>query len=69
MSTASGVDPYLKAVLPTRILKRRGQSLHRRAPRSSPLRHGGWVPHDMQADPETEGAKPLHTKQVTTTRL
>jgi hypothetical protein len=32
MATARGIDPFLKAALPTRILKRREQSLHRRAP-------------------------------------
>jgi hypothetical protein len=36
MATARGIDPFLKAALPTRILKRHGQSLHRRALGSSP---------------------------------
>jgi hypothetical protein len=36
MSTAWGIDPFLKAALPTRIPKRHGQSLHRRAPGFSP---------------------------------
>jgi hypothetical protein len=36
MSTARGIDPFLKAALPTRIPKRHGQSLHRRAPEFSP---------------------------------
>jgi hypothetical protein len=36
MATARGIDPFLKAALPTRILKRHGQSLHRRAPGFSP---------------------------------
>jgi hypothetical protein len=40
MSTARGIDPFLKAALPTRILKRHGQSLHRRAPGSSPYDTG-----------------------------
>jgi hypothetical protein len=31
-----GIDPFLKAALPTRILKCHGQSLHRRAPGFSP---------------------------------
>jgi hypothetical protein len=35
-----GIDPFLKAALPTRILKRHGQSLHRRAPVSSPYDTG-----------------------------
>jgi hypothetical protein len=40
MATARGIDPFLKAALPTRILKRHGQSLHRRAPGSSPYDTG-----------------------------
>jgi hypothetical protein len=40
MATARGIDPFLKAALPTRILKRHGQSLHRRAPGSSPYHTG-----------------------------
>jgi hypothetical protein len=40
MDTARGIDPFLKAALPTRILKRHGQSLHRRAPGSSPYDTG-----------------------------
>jgi hypothetical protein len=35
MATAWGIDPFLKAALPTRILKRHGQSLHQCAPGSS----------------------------------
>jgi hypothetical protein len=34
-----------------------------------PLRHGGWVPHVMQADPRTEEAKPPRVERVTTQRL
>jgi hypothetical protein len=40
MATARGIDPFLKAALPTRVLKRRGRSLHRRAPGSSPYDTG-----------------------------
>jgi hypothetical protein len=40
MATARGIDPFLKAALPTRVLKRHGQSLHRRAPGSSPYDTG-----------------------------
>jgi hypothetical protein len=36
MATTPGIDPFLKAALPTRVLRRHGQSLHRRAPGSSP---------------------------------
>jgi hypothetical protein len=34
-----------------------------------PLRHGGWVPHVMQADPRTEEAKPPRVERVTAQRL
>jgi hypothetical protein len=40
MATARGIDPFLKAALPTRVLKRRGRSLHQRAPGSSPYDTG-----------------------------
>jgi hypothetical protein len=40
MATACGIDPFLKAALPTRVLKRRGRSLHRRALGSSPYDTG-----------------------------
>jgi hypothetical protein len=40
MATAPGIDPFLKAALPTRVLRRRGLSLHRRAPGSSPYDTG-----------------------------
>jgi hypothetical protein len=40
MATARGIDPFLKAALPTRVLRRRGLSLHRRAPESSPYDTG-----------------------------
>jgi hypothetical protein len=40
MATARGINPFLKTALPTRVLKRRGQSLHRRAPGSSPYDTG-----------------------------
>jgi hypothetical protein len=35
-----GIHPFLKAALPTRILKRRGQSLHQHAPGFSPSNAG-----------------------------
>jgi hypothetical protein len=40
MATARRIDPFLKAALPNRILKHHGQSLHRRAPESSPYDTG-----------------------------
>jgi hypothetical protein len=61
--------PPLKAAPPTRIPKSHGRSLHRRAPRFLPLRHGGWVPHVMRADPKHEEGKPPHVKHITVPRL
>jgi dienelactone hydrolase len=40
MATARGINPFLKAALPTRVLKRRGQSLHQRTPGPSPYDTG-----------------------------
>jgi hypothetical protein len=40
VATTQGVDPFLKATLPTRVLRRRGLSLHQCAPRSSPYDTG-----------------------------
>jgi hypothetical protein len=40
MATARGIDPFLKAALPTRVLRHRDLSLHRRAPGSSPYDTG-----------------------------
>jgi hypothetical protein len=40
MATARGINPFLKAALPTRILKHHGQSLHQRAPGPPPTTRG-----------------------------
>jgi hypothetical protein len=40
MATTRGVDPFLKVTLPTRVLRRRGLSLHQRTPGSSPYDTG-----------------------------
>jgi hypothetical protein len=48
---SKGVTLLLKATLPTCVLSRRGLSLHQHASKIFPLRHGGWVPHIMQASP------------------
>jgi hypothetical protein len=47
-----GSPPFLKATLPTCALHCGGLSLLQHAPRFSPPRRGGWVPHVMQAGPE-----------------
>jgi hypothetical protein len=33
------------------------------------LRHGGWVPRVIRADPKREEGKPPHAKHVTAPRL
>jgi hypothetical protein len=68
MATTRGVNPFLKAALPTRVLRRHGLSLHQHAPGSppttrglGPTRHARW--------PETEEAKPSRAERVTAPRL
>jgi hypothetical protein len=63
-----GSPPFLKATLPTCVLRCRGLSLHQHAPRSSPTirgtgptRHASW--------PRTEEAKPPRAERVTAQRL
>jgi hypothetical protein len=65
---SKGVALLLKATLPTRVLSRRGRSLHQHAPRSSPMtrglgptRHASW--------PRIEEAKPQRAMCVTAQRL
>src|SRR5688572_19581613 len=45
MATAREIDPFLKAALPTRVLKRHGQSLH--------LLYQGSSPYDTRAESHT----------------
>jgi hypothetical protein len=60
MTTARGIDPFLKAALPTRILRRHGQSLHRRAPGSSPYntRAGSRTSCDADINTNTSTSTP-----------
>jgi hypothetical protein len=46
------VDPFLKETHPTRVLRRRGLSLHQRAQRSSPYdtRAGSHVSYELAQD-------------------
>jgi hypothetical protein len=57
MSTARGIDPFLKAALPTRIPSVTSK-VFTNVLWVLPLRHGGWVPHVMQADQKWK--KPNH---------
>jgi hypothetical protein len=68
VATTQGVDPFLKATLPTRVVRRHGLSLHQRAPESppttrglGPTRHASW--------PGTEAAKLPRAEHVTAQRL
>jgi hypothetical protein len=68
MAATQGVDPFLKATLPTRVLRRRGLSLHQRAPRSSPYDTGAGS-HTSCKLAGTEEAKPPRAEHVTAQRL
>jgi hypothetical protein len=63
-----GVDPFLKATLLTRVLRRRGLSLHQRAPRSSPYDTGAGS-HTPCKLAGTKEAKPPRAERVTAQRL
>jgi hypothetical protein len=51
MATTLEVDPFLKATLPARVLKPLRTKSSPTRFKVLPLRHGGWVPRDMQAAP------------------
>jgi hypothetical protein len=68
VATTQGVDPFLKATLPTRVLRRRGLSLHRRTPGSSPYDTGAGS-HTSCKLARTEEAKPPRAERVTAQRL
>jgi hypothetical protein len=65
MATARGIDPFLKAALPQASRAKSSPTCSR----VLPLRHGGWVPHVMQAGPERKEPKPPHAERVTAPRL
>ena len=68
MATTQEVDPFLKATHPTRVLRRRGLSLHQRAQRSSPYDMGVGY-HASSKLARTKEAKPPRTERVTAQRL
>jgi hypothetical protein len=68
MTTTRGVDPFLKATLLTRVLRRRRLSLHQRAPRSSPYDTGAGS-HTPCKLAGTKEAKPPRVERVTAQRL
>jgi hypothetical protein len=68
VAATQGVDPFLKATLPTRVLRRRGLSLHQRAPGTSPYDTGARS-HTSCKLARTEEAKSPHAERVTAQRL
>jgi hypothetical protein len=68
MATARGINPFLKATLPTRVLRHRGLSIHRRALGSSPTTRGLGPTHHASW-PRTDEAKPPRAERVTAQRL
>jgi hypothetical protein len=68
VATTQGVDPFLKATLPTRVLRRRGLSLHQRAPGSSPYDTGAGS-HTSCKLARTEETKPPRVERITAQRL
>jgi hypothetical protein len=68
MATTQEVDPFLKATHPTRVLRRRGLSLHQRAQRSSPYNTGDGS-HASCKLARTEEAKSPRAERVTAQRL
>jgi hypothetical protein len=63
-----GVGPFLKATLPTRVLRRHRLSLHQCAPGSSPY-DTGVGSHTSCKLARTEEAKPPRAERVTAQRL
>jgi hypothetical protein len=68
MSTARGIDPFLKAALPTRIPSVTSKVSTDELQGSHPPTRG-LGPTCHASRPETEEAKLLHAKQVTALRL
>jgi hypothetical protein len=68
VATTQEVDPFLKATLPTRVLRRRGLSLHQRTLGSSPYDTGAGS-HTSCKLARTEEAKPPRAERVTAQRL
>jgi hypothetical protein len=67
---SKGVAPLLKATLPTCALNCCGLSLLQHAPRFSPPRREGWVPHVMKAGPgEKKPNRHARAVHATTQRL
>jgi hypothetical protein len=68
VAATQGVAPFLKATLPTCVLRRHGLSLHQHAPRSSPYDTGAGS-HTSCELAQAEEAKPPHAECVIAQRL
>jgi hypothetical protein len=69
VATNRGGNPFLRVTHPTRVLRRRGLSLHQRAQRSPPPTTRGLGPTRRASWPRTEEAKPPRAERVTAQRL
>jgi hypothetical protein len=58
MATARGIDPFLKGGSPHSHPQASWAKSSSTCSKVLPLRHGGWVPHVMQANPKRK--KPIH---------
>jgi hypothetical protein len=69
MATAQGIDPPFIGRPPHfHPLASRAKSLLTSS-RVLPLRHGGWDPHVIRADPKHEEGEPPHARHVTVPQL
>jgi hypothetical protein len=68
MATARRIDPFLKAALPTRVLRRHGPSLHQHALGSSPYDMGAGSHTSCKLTRNGEAKLP-HAERVTAPRL
>jgi hypothetical protein len=68
MATAREIDPFLKADLPARALKRHGQSFPDVHQGHRPMTRG-QAPHVTQTDPKHEEGEPPHKERATAPQL
>jgi hypothetical protein len=66
---SKGVAPFLKATLPTCVLRRHELKSSPTRSKVLPLRHGGWVPRVMRAGPGQKKPNRRRAERVTAQRL
>jgi hypothetical protein len=69
MATARGIDPFFKGGSPHSHPQASQAKPPSTCSRVLTLRHRGWVPYVIRADPQRNEGKPPHTKHVTAPRL